>query len=299
VSVEKDLAPIPLTAVFRQLDSSSIVGDVELDLESGLARLTAWMNEPKPESATTLEGAISRNAKRRSTQPRGKTIHSESTALTQAANSAAERNLVQNEGRESQHTWHPTPAVAHEEHNADNVVWELVRAAQGGDRSAFALLYDKYVDVVFRYVLFRVKDRELAEDVTSETFLRALRTITSISYQGRDVGAWFVTIARHMVLDQAKSSWSRLVVTTPEISDSGQVEVGPEQQVMSKVTGKALHVYIAQLSDDERECIVLRFLQGLSVGETARVMNRNDGAIKALQHRAVVHLAQLLPADIR
>ncbi len=57
--------------------------------------------------------------------------------------------------------------------------WDLVHAAQEGDRSAFALLYDKYVDVVFRYVLFRVGDRELAEDVTSETFLRALRRITS------------------------------------------------------------------------------------------------------------------------
>ena len=98
--------------------------------------------------------------------------------------------------------------------------WDLVHAAQDGDRSAFAQLYDRYVDVVFRYVLFRVGDRELAEDVTSETFLRALRRIESVSYQGRDVGAWFVTIARNLVLDHVKSSRFRLEVTTAEVDDS-------------------------------------------------------------------------------
>lgn len=177
--------------------------------------------------------------------------------------------------------------------------WELVHAAQDGDRAAFALLYDKYVDVVFRYVLFRVGDRELAEDVTSETFLRALRRISSVTYQGRDVGAWFVTIARNLVLDHVKSSRFRLEVTTAEVDDSGRVEAGPEQQVLAGATRSALLECVRQLGDDQRECIVLRFLQGLSVAETAVVMARNEGAVKALQHRAVRRLAQLLPPDLR
>jgi RNA polymerase sigma-70 factor (ECF subfamily) len=177
--------------------------------------------------------------------------------------------------------------------------WELVHAAQQGDTSAFAKLYDRYVDVVFRYVLFRVGDRELAEDVTSETFLRALRRIGSVSYQGRDVGAWFVTIARNLVLDHVKSSRYRLEVATAEVDDSRRVEIGPEQQVISKVTTAALLECVEQLGDDQRECIVLRFLQGLSVAETAEVMHRNEGAVKALQHRAVRRLAQLLPTELR
>jgi len=177
--------------------------------------------------------------------------------------------------------------------------WDLVHAAQQGDTNAFARLYDRYVDVVFRYVLFRVGDRELAEDVTSETFLRALRRITSVSYQGRDVGAWFVTIARNLVLDHVKSSRFRLEVATAEVDDQRRVEFGPEQQVISRVTTAALLECVEQLGDDQRECIVLRFLQGLSVAETAEVMNRNEGAVKALQHRAVRRLAQLLPAELR
>lgn len=177
--------------------------------------------------------------------------------------------------------------------------WDLVHAAQDGDRSAFARLYDKYVDVVFRYVLFRVGDRELAEDVTSETFLRALRRIESVSYQGRDVGAWFVTIARNLVLDHVKSSRFRLEVATAEVDDTKPADSGPEQQVLSKVTRTALLECVRQLGDDQRECIVLRFLQGLSVAETAKVMARNEGAVKALQHRAVRRLASLLPPELR
>ena len=177
--------------------------------------------------------------------------------------------------------------------------WDLVSAAQDGDRAAFALLYDKYVDVVFRYVLFRVGDRELAEDVTSETFLRALRRITSITYQGRDVGAWLVTIARNLVLDHVKSSRFRLEVTRAEVDDESRVQAGPEQQVLSEITNAELLKCIEQLGDDQRECIALRFLQGLSVSETAKVMRRNEGAIKALQHRAVRRLGQILPTGLR
>jgi RNA polymerase sigma-70 factor (ECF subfamily) len=153
--------------------------------------------------------------------------------------------------------------------------------------------------VVFRYVLFRVGDRSLAEDVTSETFMRALRRISTVSYQGRDVGAWFVTIARNLVLDHVKSSRHRLEVTTAEISDistsAGRSDSGPEQQALTAATNTGLMRCVAKLNPDQRECVVLRFLQGLSVAETASVMGRNEGAVKALQHRAVRRLAQLMP----
>ncbi|MFF5986125.1 sigma-70 family RNA polymerase sigma factor [Prauserella flavalba] len=185
--------------------------------------------------------------------------------------------------------------------------WDLVRAAQRGDTAAFGKLYDRYVDWVYRYVLLRVGDRHLAEDVTSETFLRALRRITSISYQGRDVGAWFTTIARNLVLDHVKSSRFRLEIVTDEVTESGtqtfgasaQHSPGPEQQVISKTTNDELLRCIAGLGDDQRECIILRFIQGFSVSETAQIMQRNEGAVKALQHRAVRRLAKLLPTGLR
>ena len=96
-------------------------------------------------------------------------------------------------------------------------------AAQAGDMAAFSELFDRYYDVVFRYVLFRMGDRTLAEDITQETFLRALRRISSVTYQGRDIGAWFVTIARNLIFDHVKSSRYRLESTTSDI-----VELSPE-----------------------------------------------------------------------
>jgi RNA polymerase sigma-70 factor (ECF subfamily) len=177
--------------------------------------------------------------------------------------------------------------------------WDLVRATQAGDQQAFGQLYDRYHEMVFRYVLFRVSDRQLAEDLTAETFLRALRRIASVSYQGRDIGAWFVTIARNLVLDHVKSSRYRLEQSTSEIADLSPSTSGPEQQVLDGATHEELLRCVAKLNSDQKECIALRFLQGLSVAETARLMGRNEGAVKALQHRAVRRLAQLLPEGLR
>ncbi|MCZ2827909.1 sigma-70 family RNA polymerase sigma factor [Modestobacter sp. VKM Ac-2986] len=177
-------------------------------------------------------------------------------------------------------------------------VWELVRRTQDGDAEAFGQLYDRYVDVVHRFLSARVGDRATAEDFTSETFVRALRRIDSLSFQGRDVGAWLVTIARNIVLDHVKSSRFRLEVPTADMRDADRATEGPEDAVLQRLTNAALFAGIAQLSEDQRVCLALRFLQGLSVAETAAAMGRKEGAVKALQHRAVRRLAALLPEGL-
>jgi RNA polymerase sigma-70 factor (TIGR02952 family) len=178
-------------------------------------------------------------------------------------------------------------------------VWALVERAQAGEAEAFGQLYDRYADMVFRYLYHRVSDRQTAEDFTSETFVRALRRIDSLSFQGRDVGAWLVTIARNIVRDHVKSSRFRLEVTTADMRDADRVTAGPEDAVLQGLTNAELLACVAQLGDEQRECIALRFLQGLSVAETAAAMGKKDGAIKALQHRAVKRLAGLLPEGLR
>jgi RNA polymerase sigma-70 factor (TIGR02952 family) len=178
-------------------------------------------------------------------------------------------------------------------------VWALVRQAQDGDAEAFGRLYDHYVTLVYRYVLHRVGSRAQAEDFTSETFVRALRRIDSLSFQGRDVGAWLVTIARNIIRDHVKSSRFRLEVTTADMRAADRATDGPEDAVVQQLTNEQLLACIRQLGGEQQECISLRFLQGLSVAETAAVMGKKDGAIKALQHRAVRRLAALLPEGLR
>jgi RNA polymerase sigma-70 factor, ECF subfamily len=178
-------------------------------------------------------------------------------------------------------------------------VWALVERAQAGESEAFGLIYDRYVDTVFRFIYFRVGNRQLAEDLTSDTFLRALKRIGSFTWQGRDLGAWLVTIARNLVADHFKSGRYRLEVTTGDVLDADREDRGPEGSpeaaVVDHITNVALLGAVKQLNPEQQECIVLRFLQGFSVAETAQAMGKNEGAIKALQYRAVRALARLLP----
>ncbi|GAA3876683.1 ECF subfamily RNA polymerase sigma factor, BldN family [Streptomyces sedi] len=176
---------------------------------------------------------------------------------------------------------------------------DLVERAQNGESEAFGSLYDHYSDTVYRYIYYRVGGRATAEDLTSETFLRALRRIGTFTWQGRDFGAWLVTIARNLVADHFKSSRFRLEVTTGEMLDANEVERSPEESVLESLANSALLDAVHKLNPQQQECVTLRFLQGLSVAETARVMGKNEGAIKTLQYRAVRTLARLLPDDAR
>jgi RNA polymerase sigma-70 factor (ECF subfamily) len=202
----------------------------------------------------------------------------------------------------------PAPAAAGDDEIVEHappegdtaVTHALVERAQTGDAEAFGELYDRYVDLVYRYIYYRVGTPQLAEDLTSETFLRALRRISSFTWQGRDVGAWFVTIARNLIADHYKSGRYRLEMTTDDIVETGSklVEDGPESAVLESMQNKVLLEAVKQLGAEQQECIVLRFLQGLSVAETAQAMGKNDGAIKALQYRAIRSLGRLLPEGV-
>src|SRR4029079_4126878 len=96
---------------------------------------------------------------------------------------------------------------------------DLVERAQAGETEAFGRLYDHYSDTVYRYIYYRVGGKATAEDLTSETFLRALRRITDFTWQGRDFGAWLVTIARNLVTDHVNSGRYRLEIPTGEVID--------------------------------------------------------------------------------
>jgi RNA polymerase sigma-70 factor, ECF subfamily len=175
----------------------------------------------------------------------------------------------------------------------------LLALAQQGDGEAFGQIYDAYVAQVYRYLYYRVGSQPLAEDLTSETFLRALRRIDSFSWQGRDICAWFITIARNLVTDHYKSSRFRLEVSTADMLDADRADNGIEQEVLDNLDNEALLAAVRRLKPEQQECVVLRFLQGLSVAETAAVMGRSDGAVKQLQLRAVRALAKLVPEPVQ
>lgn len=235
----------------------------------------------------------------------------------------------------------PPPDVIHQKlsvkhrRDARNVergdCWDLIEAAKGGDAQAYGQLYERYVDTVFRFVLYRTADRATAEDLTSETFLRALRRIDSAHYQGRDAGAWFITIARNLILDHIKSSRYQKEVPTGEMLDAGgewpsstnmrtvgfsldlrrKTAVGvaedldPADAVANVIYLDTLRSALARarakLTPAQQEVLRLRFDLGLPVEQTVAAMGPpyNTGSVKALQHRAVRRLGELLPENIR
>lgn len=175
--------------------------------------------------------------------------------------------------------------------------WELVSAAQRGDRDAFGALYQQYAGEIARFVMFRTGDRVLAQDLTSETFTRGLRRIDSVSYRGQDVGAWFTTIARNLITDHYKSSRHKLeqTVADPQLQAPALQDHSPERVVIARETAAGLRRAVALLpTPDQQECIRLRFFQERSIAETAAMMGRSQEAVKALTHRALLGLrAQL------
>lgn len=176
---------------------------------------------------------------------------------------------------------------------------ELVDRAQAGDVGAFGELYDEYSLTVYRYIYARVSSAALAEDLTSETFVRALRALDSFRWQGRDFGAWLVTIARNLITDHYKSGRVRLEVVTDEIETHDRETEGPEVDVLAAATAEVLRNAVGALPDEQRDCLTMRFFAGLSIAETARALDKSEGAVKQLQLRAVRHLAKVIPRDLR
>ena len=191
-------------------------------------------------------------------------------------------------------------ATSSEECEADRTrLIALVELARGGDTEAFGLLYDHYQSPVYRFLFYRTRSIQLAEDLTSETFFRALRSMSNFRWQGKDFGAWLMTIARNLATDHFKAGRTRLELTTEDMGVHDDATDGPEAAVLAGLTNEVLLGALKALPDEQRDCLIMRFLQGMSIAETAAVLGRSDGAIKQLQLRGVRNLAKLMPEGIR
>lgn len=175
----------------------------------------------------------------------------------------------------------------------------LVELARTGDADAFGLLYDHYQASVYRFLFYRTRSSALAEDLASETFFRALRSMTNFRWQGKDFGAWLMTIARNLATDHFKAGRTRLELTTDDMSQHDDATEGPESAVLAGLTNEILLKALTEIPEEQRDCLIMRFLQGMSIAETAAVLGRSDGAVKQLQLRGVRNLAKIMPEGLR
>ncbi len=173
----------------------------------------------------------------------------------------------------------------------------LVRDAIGGDTDAFALLFRVTLPSVYRYLFGRCGDAALAEDLAQDSYLRAMRAVrSSFSGGSSEFLAWLIRIARNRFLDHVKSGrvrWEVVVEETPITLASGD----PEMEALATVESADLKVALARLTADQQEILYLRFFQGLAITEVATATQRTEGAVKALQFRALRALARILEAE--
>ncbi|CAA9582290.1 MAG: hypothetical protein AVDCRST_MAG59-4890 [uncultured Thermomicrobiales bacterium] len=169
---------------------------------------------------------------------------------------------------------------------------ELILEAARTDPAAFALLYRRHVDGVFRYCRHRLGTRESAEDVTSVVFERALTKLHT--YRGGSFRAWLYTIAHHAVVDAFPARGHPLA--DPDLHAVPDPRPSPEDQAISAEAARTLRGVLASLSRDQRHVVELH-LAGLRGREIAEVLGRRYDAVRAIQPRAVARLRAILAAD--
>ncbi len=191
-----------------------------------------------------------------------------------------------------------------------------VEAFRAGDSDAFGVIYRHYRLLVIGFVQKRIDGRQpqLAEDLTADVFERAFKRLArGFTWQGSDLGAWLVTIARNLIADYYKAANTRLT-TVADLSFTGAAAGGngktnnwavgmvddsregrPAEAVADRAHAAILAAAVKSLSPEQRRVLVLRFYEQMPVAEVAGIMGKNEGAIKALQYRAIRALARALP----
>ena len=172
---------------------------------------------------------------------------------------------------------------------------QLIRRAKQGDETAFADIFTRHHDAVYTFLLYRVNDVQVAEDLTGEVFLRLVAKIDRFTYRGRPILAWLYTIARNLLVDyqrkqhqasmlELEARWVSSDPSPPEVAERG-------------LTRDCLIRSLKHLTEDQQRVIVHRLIEGRSNAEVASLLGKTEGAIKSLQHRALASLRRAIAKE--
>jgi RNA polymerase sigma-70 factor (ECF subfamily) len=171
----------------------------------------------------------------------------------------------------------------------------LVERAQNNDQEAFAELYERYFDRIYRYITLKIGDRHEAEDMTQQVFLKALKSISSFKWRDVPFSAWLYRIAHNQIVDylrqHSRRPTTQLDETTMHCEDCGD---NPQKTAELRLDIEELIKAVKHLTAAQREVIALRFSSELPIADVARIMGKSEGAVKALQHSAVVSLRKIM-----
>jgi RNA polymerase sigma-70 factor (ECF subfamily) len=172
----------------------------------------------------------------------------------------------------------------------------LVARAQEGDMDAIGALYDQHHENIFRYVWLRVGNRHVAEDLTGGVFMRMLAALPNYPSLGLPFRAWLYRIAHNLLVDHYRRENHRVWLPLDAIKEHAD-DRDPTGAIEQKLLVERLGQVLSQLDQDQHEVVVLRFVVGLSLRETAEAMGKSEAAIKSLQHRSLATLRLALSQE--
>jgi RNA polymerase sigma-70 factor (ECF subfamily) len=170
-----------------------------------------------------------------------------------------------------------------------------MQLAKEGDSEAFTCLYELYFSPVFRYIYLRTKDKDITEDLVQDVFLKIYKSISGFQEKGKDPVAYFFTIARNTVIDYWRKKKDLVMNASAEVigkteSNANNPIVFVEKQEKAEVVRQA----IGRLTNDQQEVIILKFIEGLSNQEVAKMLGKSEEAVRQSQCRALKNLRQYL-----
>jgi RNA polymerase sigma-70 factor (ECF subfamily) len=173
----------------------------------------------------------------------------------------------------------------------------VIAQAQTGDPGAFGDLYAKYAGLILRYLYVRVRDQEGAQDLTQEVFVRVIKGIGGFEYRGeKSFLGWLYTIANNVLIGQARR---KRAVSTPLDESIEIIDPRGQEEVLSIYDRVALQQAMSQLTADQQQVLTLKFFADMTNNEIATLIGRSEGAVKALQHRALQSLQQIIAREAR
>lgn len=174
---------------------------------------------------------------------------------------------------------------------------QLIRQAKAGVGEAAGRLYDRYQPQIYRFVRVRVGCSQTAEDITGEVFTRMVDSLPAYHDRGVPFSAWLYQIARNLLTDWYRRSGTGKMVALEEAENLGTYREGVELAAGKSLASEKIHRFLDQMEPAFREVITLRFLAGLSVAETAALLDESVAAVKSRQHRALKKLKARLTRE--
>ena len=172
---------------------------------------------------------------------------------------------------------------------------ELAQRASGHDQEAFAELYNAYVDKIYKYIYYKVGNHADAEDLCEQVFLKAWEAIGRYTWCGHPFSSWLYKLAHNLVVDHYRTHRESLPLNDL-MSTSGE-PADLDGTLSQMLDAEELKAAIVQLTDEQRQVIALKFIEGFDNAEIAQMMNKKEGAIRALQYRALRSLQTILEAE--